>query len=275
MSRSIINYLSIHLVTNEELKSTIFYYYNLINENKINLPFSFSIDLSLLIENSLQSLLNSLLNQIQIIIQNSLKFLSFLPDILLFVIIIFISAFFFTIDNKKINEYMNTYILKYFDIIKTNHYFIIIKKDVLSVLYGYIRAQLILISITFVICSIGLGIIGINNFILKSFIISLIDALPIFGTAVVLLPWALMKLLLGNYFNAIYLFILYLILTTTRQSIEPKIFSSQIGIYPLITLFSIYAGLKTIGFLGIFVGPIIAVLINTLINSKKIHERSE
>jgi sporulation integral membrane protein YtvI len=270
ISKSIIDYISAHLITIEELKSTLFYYYDLINENKINFPFSFSIDLDSLIENSL----TSLLNQIQIIVQNSLKFLSFLPDILIFIIIIFISAFFFTIDNEKINDYICKYILKHFDFIKNNHYFKIIKKDVLHVLYGYIRAQLILISVTFVICSIGLGIIGINNFILKAFIISLIDALPIFGTAIILLPWAFMKLLLGNYFNAIYLFILYLVLTITRQSIEPKIFSSQIGIYPLITLFSIYTGLKTIGFLGIFIGPIIAVLINTLINSKKIHEHS-
>lgn len=266
--KSLTDYLSINLIQNGELRSTMFYYFNLINENKLKLPFDFSITIDSIITNSLQSLLDTLINQIQIIVENSLKFLAFLPEILVFILITFISAFFFTKDNELITIFFNKHIKKYFDKLKNNYYYMHIKKDVFTVFYGYMRSQFILMGITFIICLVGLGIIGINNFIVKAFLISLIDFFPLFGTAIVLLPWVTIKLLIGNYFHAIYLLILYLILTTTRQSMEPKIFSSQIGIYPLITLLSIYTGLKTIGFLGIFIGPIIAVLINNLIKQK-------
>jgi predicted PurR-regulated permease PerM len=49
-----------------------------------------------------------------------------------------------------------------------------------------------------------------------------------------------------------------------RQLIEPKVLSSSIGIDPLATLISLFIGYKLIGFLGLIIGPIILVIINTL-----------
>ena len=41
--KSLTDYLSINLIQNGELRSTLFYYFNLVNKNKLELPFNFSI----------------------------------------------------------------------------------------------------------------------------------------------------------------------------------------------------------------------------------------
>jgi predicted PurR-regulated permease PerM len=94
--------------------------------------------------------------------------------------------------------------------------------------------------------------------------IALIDALPILGPATIYIPWVISKLVMSEYTTALSLFILYLIVTLARQALEPKILSTQIGIYPLITLLAMYIGLKTLGFAGIILGPVSVILLLAL-----------
>ena len=271
IGRSFIDFLSSRIINNDEFRSQTLYFYNQIISNSLDLPFDLTINIKTIFDNTIQEIITFLIDQSQMIVENSFRFIVFLPEILVFIIITFISAFFFTKDYELISNIKSEYLQPSLEKIKNNRYYEIIVEDVLFVLLGYIKAQLILMSFTFIIASFGLGILRIENFIFKAFAISLIDALPIFGTAIILVPWALFSLVSNRIFIATGLFVLYLVLTIFRQSIEPKIFSTQIGLYPLATLFSIYAGLKIIGILGIFIGPILIIITKTLIKHKK-HE---
>lgn len=268
IGRSIINFLSNQVINNDTFRETILGYYNQLIDEDLILPFNFKLNIPSLLENGLRDSVNFIVEQSRTLVENSLRFIAFLPEILVFIIITFISAFFFTKDHILIQRKKEKYIGPYMPYLTENKYYKIIRNDILYVLGGYIKAQLILMTFTFIISSIALGIIQINNFILKAFIISFVDALPIFGTAIIIVPWSIFNFIQGNYFISIYLFSLYLLLTTFRQSIEPKVFSSQIGLYPLLTLFSIYAGLKLIGVLGIFIGPILVIVTKTLLKHK-------
>ena len=75
----------------------------------------------------------------------------------------------------------------------------------------------------------------------------------------VLIPWAIVELILGNFPLAIGLAVLYGVIVVIRNLIEPKIVGSQIGLNPIITLLSVYVGLRFFGLLGIFT-PIFVVL---------------
>ena len=268
---SFVEFLSTQIINNDGFRTQILYYYNQLISNSIDLPFDLTINIKTIFDNTIQEIITFLVEKSQMIVENSFRFIVFLPEILVFIIITFISAFFFTKDYQLINNYKMQYIQPYIERIKTNKYYEIIVKDVLFVLFGYLKAQLILMSFTFVIASVALGLLRINNFIFKALAISFIDALPIFGTAIILVPWGLFNLLTDKVFIGTALLLLYLVLTIFRQSIEPKIFSTQIGLYPLATLFSIYAGLKIIGILGIFIGPILIIISKTLIKYRK-HE---
>ena len=96
-----------------------------------------------------------------------------------------------------------------------------IKDDIFMAFFGYIRAQLILMSITFTELSIGFAIIGIKRFLLLALVISFIDAFPILGTGGVLMPWAIYEFLTRDFRMGISLIILYVIVLVIRQMIEP------------------------------------------------------
>lgn len=197
------------------------------------------------------------------------SFATSLPKLMITVIITMLSAFFFTKDREQIDAIILPYKKKFFT---ENKYFIDFRNDVLSVIVGYIKAQLILMSVTFTICSIGLIIIGVSNPIPIGFGIGIVDALPIFGPASVYMPWIITTLIMGNKVLAFKLFILYLCTTITRQILEPKVVSTQIGIHPLLTLTALYVGVKLLGAPGLILGPFTGV---TLIATYKRYYKKE
>ncbi len=143
-----------------------------------------------------------------------------------------------------------------------------IKSDLTGALGGYVRAQLILMSITFCELFIGLSVLNVKYSFILAIIIAIVDAIPVFGTGTVLLPWALISLLSGSYKMALGLLIIYAICLTVRQLLEPKIISSQIGLHPLFTLFAMYVGFRLIGLIGMILGPVAAIIIKNLLDRR-------
>lgn len=142
-------------------------------------------------------------------------------------------------------------------------------REIITELGSYLRAQLILISITFIQVLIGMFLFNFMGFgvqypLLAGLGIGFVDALPILGAGSVLIPWGIFSALNGNMSLAIGLVILYVSILVVRQLIEPKIVSSQIGIHPIFTLFAMYTGFKLIGFLGLIAGPIILIIFKNI-----------
>ena len=71
-----------------------------------------------------------------------------------------------------------------------------------------------------------------------------------------MLPWAAIVLLSGDYSLAIGLTLVYVVITVVRNIIEPKIVGAQMGLHPIITLVSMFIGLRLFGFLGLFGLPV-------------------
>ena len=65
-------------------------------------------------------------------------------------------------------------------------------------------------------------------------------------------------------FSLTYDHLLYIIVIVTRQLIEPRIISSHIGIHPIFTLIAMYTGFKMIGVIGMFIGPIILIILKNI-----------
>lgn len=131
-------------------------------------------------------------------------------------------------------------------------------------LVGFMKAQFTLISITMFIVLIGLLILDVNYAITLAIIIGAVDLLPYLGTGLIFVPWIFYMFFTGNYYLTIGLAILYIIVIVQRQLMEPKILSTNIGLDPLLTLIALFAGYKMFGFLGLIIGPITLVLLNTL-----------
>ena len=97
--------------------------------------------------------------------------------------------------------------------------------------------------------------------------IGVLDALPIFGTGTVLIPWRLICLCMGRWGRALALFALYLICYLIREYLETKLMSNQVGLSPLETLAAVYVGLQLFGFPGFILGPLGLLLIEDLVEA--------
>jgi sporulation integral membrane protein YtvI len=127
-------------------------------------------------------------------------------------------------------------------------------------IFGFIRAQFILSSITYIVTLLGLLILDVNYPLAIALMIVIVDLLPILGTGSFIVPWAGFNLITGNIFLAAGLVILFIFITVLRRIIEPKILGDSIGIGALPTLISIYVGFKLVGAVGLFLGPIVVIV---------------
>jgi sporulation integral membrane protein YtvI len=136
--------------------------------------------------------------------------------------------------------------------------------DLKKALFGFIKAQATLVSITAVIILIGLLILRVDYAITIALIAGFVDIIPYLGTGAIFVPWIIFEIISGEMNLAIGLGVIYIIVLVQRQIMEPKILSSNIGLDPLATLISLFVGYKLIGFLGLIAGPVVLVIINTL-----------
>ena len=74
---------------------------------------------------------------------------------------------------------------------------------------GWFRAQVLLMGVTFLLLLPGFLLLRVNSPLLLALGISVLDALPVFGTGTVLIPWALMAMMTGNLPLGMGLLILY------------------------------------------------------------------
>ncbi|SDK42875.1 sporulation integral membrane protein YtvI [Sediminibacillus albus] len=133
--------------------------------------------------------------------------------------------------------------------------------------FGFLKAQLTLICITFLIVLSGLMILKVNHALTIAVITASVDLLPYLGTGIIFIPWICYLFFSGNYAMTISLAILYAVVIVQRQITEPKLLATTIGIHPLATLVALFAGFQIWGLWGLAAGPVILVLIVTLVKS--------
>ena len=138
-----------------------------------------------------------------------------------------------------------------------------------TTLGGWLRAQLKLMGITFLILNVGLLVLRVRYPLLAALVITVVDALPVFGTGTVLIPWALAELLLGSVPRGAALVILYLCTLTVRSITEPKLVAAQAGLPPIASLMAMYLGARAFGVAGMVLFPLLLLLAAQMLRTKK------
>ena len=124
----------------------------------------------------------------------------------------------------------------------------------------WLVAQLKLSGITFGIVASGLLLLRVKYAPLLALGIALVDALPILGTGIVLLPWAGVNFLQDNHLLAIGLVSIYGAALIARTALEPRFVGSQLDIDPLLTLLLLYGGFRFWGVAGLLLTPLLAAV---------------
>ena len=160
---------------------------------------------------------------------------------------------------------------------KNRHKLSIAKRVVFTSLGNLVRSYSLIICITGTEVFIGLNILSLlgiytgGNILTIAVIIAVFDILPVLGTGTFMIPWALYSLITGKLSLAIGLFAVYAIIYIVRQIIEPKIVGGTVGLPSFLTLMGMYIGSQLFGFIGIFLLPILMIIVKLLNDEGVIH----
>jgi len=216
------------------------------------------------IETSGKDLLGTVADFIKNLFTNLLNVITSMPTIAIYTVISILALFFICIDKIYMIDQLEHHFPEIWVRKLTKHI-----KEIIKSLACYLKAQAILVLISFIVSLIGLYIfkfVGLNVQypLIAALLIAFVDALPIFGTSAVLVPWAVISSLNGDINLAISLIVLLAIMGIIRQLIEPRIVAGQIGIHPIFTLIAMYTGFKFIGIIGMLIGPIILIILKNI-----------
>lgn len=231
--------------------------------NKLKLPKEFTN----ITEGTITNFLNMITNFIKNKLTNLLKYLSSIPTMIIYIIITILATYFITTDKIYLLDFCEYHFSK-----KVTSKFKIYVNEITKCLGGYLKAELILILISFVIVLIGLNsfkMIGMNIKYptLMALLIGFIDALPILGSGTIMLPWGIGLIINKNFSLGCSILGLYIFISVTRQMLEPKIVSHNIGIHPIFTLIAMYTGFKIMGIIGLLIGPIILIILKSILSN--------
>ncbi len=138
-------------------------------------------------------------------------------------------------------------------------------KTIRRALWGWLLAEVKLALIAFAIMLTGFWLIGIQNSLILSALITLVDAFPILGVGTILVPWAIICLLRQEIARGLGLLAIYGVVWLIRSILEPKLVGKGLGLDPLVTLIAIYAGWKLWGILGMLLAPILALTVTQVL----------
>lgn len=211
------------------------------------------------IQNVGQSIATTTGNFIQSFFQNIPGIIGWIPNTATVLVFSALATFFISKDWYRLSNLSNKLLPE-----KVYVSTVRIIKDLKRALFGFIKAQFTLVSITTVTVLIGLLFLNVRYSITIALICGLVDIVPYLGTGTIFIPWIIYEFISGNTSLGIGLSVLYAIVIVQRQLIEPKVLSSSIGLDPLATLVALFVGYKMIGILGLIAGPVTLVIINTL-----------
>lgn len=182
-----------------------------------------------------------------------------LPSVFISIIVFVISLYFMVSDSETVDKAVKKPFKKEF-IEKLSN----LKIEFKRYIGGYVRAQLIIMCIAFVILMTGFSIMGIKYALIIAIATAAVDALPFFGSGTVLIPWSLASFLTGNFSTGVHLIIIYLTVLLMRQFVEPKLVSKNIGMHPILTLMSMYIGYRVLSIGGMILGPLVLMTLVSL-----------
>ena len=236
-----------------------------VNEKSKNINFTnLNKEVINIFENSANDFINTITTELKNFLIKILDYITSIPNMFINIVITILATYFICSDKFYILDRMEHHLSKKMvgKIIKHSN-------EIISSLAGYLKAEIILTFITFLIVLTGLNIfyllgMEIEYPILIALAIGFVDALPILGAGSVMIPWSIILFIKQNNSLGFSILGLYFIIVLVKQFLEPKIVSNKIGIHPIFTLLAMYTSFKIIGVMGLLIGPILLIILKNI-----------
>ncbi len=210
----------------------------------------------------LQDLYEFFTNNFKTIIRELLGLLARLPSLVTVLMISFIATFFISRDRRLLGDLFWRLIPRRFQRKLRSA-----KNEIIQGAIGFIRAEVILISITTLIAIVGLELLDSNYALIIGFASGLLDLIPVIGPTLIFIPWAIYSMATGHVYYGLALLVLYGVMAVVRQLAEVRLIGKSIGVHPLATMVAMYVGAKALGVVGFFIGPAAVIVLKALTKS--------
>jgi predicted PurR-regulated permease PerM len=103
---------------------------------------------------------------------------------------------------------------------------------------------------------------GVGTWLLWGLVMVILSIMPMVGTGLVLIPAGVFKIIQGNTWQGIGIFLVSLVIISNVDNlIRPRLVGRSSGMHELMVFFSTLGGIAIFGVLGFIVGPIIGALL--------------
>jgi sporulation integral membrane protein YtvI len=142
--------------------------------------------------------------------------------------------------------------------------FFFLRENVLKGIVSYVKSQLKLITLTFIVIFAALLILNVNNAFSIALLSGLFDVLPLLGVSTLFIPWIIYLFIVGQTSLAIWLSVVLVVVILVRQIMEPKITGESLGVSAFTMLSFMIISLSLFGVAGVILSPVLIILIKAL-----------
>lgn len=217
-------------------------------------------DIAASVDNAGSGLIDSLTGYIgnfsEPVISAAGDFVSGIPNAFVYSIVTILAAYFFLTDKENISKALSDVMPE-----SVKNTLNLMKSRAAKLVGGYFFAQLKIMCMIYVILVIGFLILGVEYAGLIALLVGMLDFLPVFGTGTVLIPWAIIEFIMGDYLLGVGMLVLYGVTLLARQLLQPKLVGDAMGLNPLATLFFMYLGFRFSGIAGMILAVPIGMMV--------------
>jgi predicted PurR-regulated permease PerM len=146
-----------------------------------------------------------------------------------------------------------------------NERFIDLASDLVS---ASVTTMLVNAAIQGTIGAVSFLLLGVPGAILWALIMTILTFLPLVGSALVWVPAAISLALAGHLVKSVVLLLIGLvILGNVDNVIRPLLLSGKSKLNTLVLVISLMGGISAFGFIGVVLGPLVAVLLTAIVES--------
>lgn len=180
--------------------------------------------------------------------------LSHLPGTMMHMVLIVVSMFFFLVDGPRLIRFIRTYSI--FTPNQTQRLLGEVEQMCRSVILASIISGVVQSLLEIVTCVLT----GTPNLLVIGVLVFIGSFIPVAGSLPVTMGVAIQQFFEGRHMVAAILFIMAFVIAGLDNMIRPALMKGGENLHPMVAFVAAFGGLQTIGFLGIFLGPILASL---------------
>lgn len=132
-------------------------------------------------------------------------------------------------------------------------------EDFTGNLVRFVKSQMIMLALTFIILCIGLRQFEVALWGLAAAGIALFDLIPVLGSGMIMIPWAIIRALTLSPKAGGQIAVLYIILVLVRTIVEPILTGSKLGVNPLLLFLASLIGAMLLGPFGAIIGALVVM----------------